>query len=84
MKKEVDLRYHPTQKPLELMRYLVRTYSNEGDIILDNCMGSRTTGVACKELGRKFIVIEKEESYYRIAEERISRVDNSGEMRDNL
>ena len=81
---EVDLRYHPTQKPLELMRYLVRTYSNEGDIILDSCMGSGTTGVVCKELGRKFIGIEKEESYYRIAEERISRVDNSGEMRGNL
>ncbi len=63
---------HPTQKPVELMEYLVRTYSNEGEVVLDNCMGSGTTGVACMNTGRIFIGIEKEENYYKIAEQRIS------------
>jgi len=63
--------FHPTQKPLALMEELVKTYSNEGDIVLDNCMGSGTTGVACMNLGRDFIGIEKEENYYLIARERI-------------
>lgn len=58
---------HPTQKPLELIEYLIKTYSNEGDIILDNCMGSGTTGVACKHLHRNFIGIEKDENYFKIA-----------------
>lgn len=63
---------HPTQKPVALMEYLIKTYSNEGDTILDNCMGSGTTGVACKNLGRKFIGIELDETYYQIACERIN------------
>lgn len=62
---------HPTQKPLALCEYLVRTYSNPGDLILDNCMGSGTTGVAAKRLGRNFIGIEKDKSYFDAAHDRI-------------
>ena len=58
---------HPTQKPLELMKYLISTYSNENDLVLDNTMGSGTTCLAAKELNRKFIGIEKEPKYYEIA-----------------
>ena len=61
----------PTQKPAALMEYLVRTYTNEGETVLDNCMGSGTTGVACKNTGRKFIGIERDPEYFRIAQERI-------------
>ena len=62
---------HPTQKPVALMEYLIRTYTNPGDTVLDNCMGSGTTGVACVRTGRKFIGIEKDEIYFKIAEKRI-------------
>lgn len=62
---------HPTQKPVELLEWLIKTYTNEGDLVLDNCMGSGTTGVACKNLNRNFIGIEKEEKYFDIAKERI-------------
>jgi len=62
---------HPTQKPLSLMKYLILTYSNERQIILDPFMGSGTTGVSCLELGRKFIGIEKNERYFDIACKRI-------------
>ncbi len=62
---------HPTQKPVALMEYLIRTYTNEGETILDNCMGSGTTGVACVNTGRDFIGIEKESNYYGIAKSRI-------------
>jgi site-specific DNA-methyltransferase (adenine-specific) len=62
---------HPTQKPLELMAYLIKTYTNEGDTVLDFTMGSGTTGVACKNLGRKFIGIEKDEEYFNVAKDRI-------------
>ena len=62
---------HPTQKPLSLLEYLVKTYTNEGDTVLDFTMGSGTTGVACKNLNRHFIGIELDENYYKIAEERI-------------
>ena len=62
---------HPTQKPIELLEWLVKTYSNENDIILDNCMGSGTTGLACKNLNRNFIGIEKDEKYFKMAEERL-------------
>ncbi len=71
---DVDLRYHPTQKPLDLMEYLVKTFSNEDDIVLDFTMGSGTTGVACKKLNRGFIGIEKDIVYYDIAKKRISEV----------
>lgn len=68
----IDIRYHPTQKPLKLMKYLVETYSNEGDLILDFTMGSGTTGVASKDLGRNFIGIEMDNTYFKIAEKRIN------------
>lgn len=64
-------RLHPTQKPISLMEYLVKTYTNQGDIVLDNCMGSGTTGIACKNLGRKFIGIEQQPNYFEIASKRI-------------
>ena len=67
---------HPTQKPIELMEWLVKTYSNEGDYILDNCMGSGSTGVACKQLNRGFIGIELDENYFNIAKKRIEGVIN--------
>ena len=63
---------HPTQKPLALLEYLVKTYSNEGDLVLDNCMGSGTTGVACKNLNRSFIGIELDSTYFNLASERIA------------
>ena len=65
---------HPTQKSVELCEWLIKTYTNEGDVVLDNCMGSGSTGVACANLGRSFIGIEKEQEYFNIAEERISSV----------
>jgi site-specific DNA-methyltransferase (adenine-specific) len=65
---------HPTQKPVALFEYLIKTYSNEGDLILDNCAGSGTTGVAAKNLKRNFILIEKEPKYVEIARERIKNM----------
>ena len=62
---------HPTQKPVALMEYLIKTYTNEGDTVLDFTMGSGTTGVACKNLGRGFIGVEKDEKYFNIAKERL-------------
>lgn len=64
---------HPTQKPVELLEYLIKTYTNENDIVLDNCMGSGSTGVACKNLNRSFIGIELDETYFNIAKERIDK-----------
>ena len=64
---------HPTQKPVALMEYLIKTYSNEGDVVLDFCVGSGTTGVAAKNLNRNFIGIEKDEGYFKIAQERIEK-----------
>jgi DNA modification methylase len=62
---------HATQKPVALFEYLIRTYTNEGDTVLDNCIGSGTTAIACINTGRNYIGIEKEDKYCRIAEERI-------------
>lgn len=62
---------HPTQKPVALMEYLIRTYTNEGDTVLDNTMGSGTTGVACQNTGRNFIGIEKDPDYFAIAKKRM-------------
>lgn len=62
---------HPTQKPVELCEYLIKTYSNKNDVVLDFTMGSGTTGVACKNLGRKFVGIELDPEYFKIAETRI-------------
>ena len=64
-------KFHPTQKPVELFEYLIKTYTNEGDLVLDNCMGSGTTGVACKNLNRSFIGIEMDDKYFEIAKKRI-------------
>ena len=62
---------HPTQKPVGLMEYLIKTYTNEGDIVLDNTMGSGTTGVACMNTNRDFIGIEMDQKYFNIAKDRI-------------
>jgi site-specific DNA-methyltransferase (adenine-specific) len=70
-KSEKDKGLHPTLKPVALMEYLVKTYTNEGDIVIDPFMGSGTTGVACAMHGRRFIGIEKEKQYFDIAAERI-------------
>lgn len=65
--------FHPTQKPVALCEYLIRTYTNEGETVLDNTMGSGTTGVACINTGRRFIGIEQEQKYFEIAQERIAQ-----------
>lgn len=67
--------FHPTQKPVALMEYLIKTYTNEGETVLDFTMGSGTTGVAAKNLGRHFIGIERDERYFEIARKRI--LDNN-------
>ena len=64
---------HPTQKPVELCEYLIKTYTNEGMTVLDNCMGSGTTGVACANTNRKFVGMEMNEGYFKVAEERIKQ-----------
>lgn len=64
---------HPTQKPVKLMEYLIRTYTNEGETVLDNCMGSGSTGVACINTNRNFIGIEKDDKYFEIAKNRIEQ-----------
>jgi DNA modification methylase len=64
-------RKHPTQKPTELLEYLIRIYTNEGEMVLDNCMGSGSTGIACINTKRNFIGIEKDDKYFEIAEKRI-------------
>jgi site-specific DNA-methyltransferase (adenine-specific) len=69
----IEVGLHPTQKPVALCEYLIRTYSNEGETVLDNCMGSGTTGVACLRTMRNFIGIEKEEKYFNIASDRIRK-----------
>ena len=70
--KDARNKIHPTQKPVALFEYLIKTYTNEGDLVLDNCMGSGTTGVACKNLNRNFIGIELDPKYFKIAEKRIN------------
>lgn len=64
-------RKHPTQKPVALLEYLIKTYTNENELVLDNCMGSGSTGVACVNTNRNFIGIELDEKYFNIAKERI-------------
>jgi len=63
---------HPTQKPVALFEYLIKTYTDEGDLVLDNCAGSGTTGVACKNLNRNYILIEKEQEYIDIINKRLN------------
>jgi site-specific DNA-methyltransferase (adenine-specific) len=74
--KSDNAKEHPTQKPVSLMEYLIKTYTNEGETVLDFTMGSGTTGVACKNLNRNFIGIEKDLDYFKIAEARINAVEN--------
>ena len=66
-----DKGFHPTQKPVALLEYLIRTYTNEGETVLDFTMGSGSTGVACVNTNRNFIGIELDEGYFQIAKERI-------------
>jgi site-specific DNA-methyltransferase (adenine-specific) len=72
---------HPTQKPVALMEYLIKTYTNEGDLVLDFAMGSGTTGVACMNLNRKFIGIELNEKYFNIALQRIEEARKNREKK---
>ena len=73
-------RVHPTQKPVALMEYLIRTYTHEGETVLDNCFGSGTTGVACVNAGRKFIGIERDPDYFSIACKRIEQAAKQGQL----
>ena len=67
-------RVHPTQKPVELFEYFIKTYTNEGETVLDNCMGSGTTAIACLNTNRNYIGFELSEEYCKIAEERIKKI----------
>lgn len=73
---------HPNEKPVELLEYFIKTYTKEGDVVLDNTMGSGSTGVACVNTNRNFIGIELDEKYYKIAEERINKAveENSSKL----
>ena len=72
---QTETGYHPTQKPVELVKYMIKTYTDEGDVVLDSCMGSGTTGVACRELNRNFIGIELDTVYFNISRWRIMQID---------
>ena len=74
-KQKVDGKLHPTQKPVALLEWLVKTYTNEGETVLDNCMGSGSTGVACVNTGRKFIGIELDQGYFNVARERLNKLE---------
>lgn len=78
-------RLHPTQKPVALLEYLIKTYTNEGDTVLDNCMGSGSTGVACVNTGRNFMGIELDEKYFDIAADRIREAigEHNAKVRDS-
>ena len=70
-------RLHPTQKPTDLLEYLIKTYTLENETVLDNCMGSGSTGVACINTKRNFIGIEKDDKYFEIAKDRIEKTKES-------
>ena len=74
---------HPTQKPVLLLENLINTFSNENDLIMDNCMGSGSTGVACSNTNRNFIGIESDKNYFNIAKDRIelSNANRKGEIK---
>ncbi len=74
---------HPTQKPLELMSYMIKTYTNIGDLVLDSCMGSGTTCVAAKMLGRQYIGIELDDKFYEIASKRIAETETPNDALRN-
>ena len=71
---------HPTQKPVSLCEYLIQTYTNEGDVVLDNCMGSGTTGIACLNTNRKFIGMELDDTYFEIAKKRIEEANSKSKI----
>ena len=75
---------HPTQKPVALMEYLIKTYTNEGETVLDFTMGSGTTGVACVNTGRNFIGIERVEEYFKITQDRINQAVVNINKQDSL
>lgn len=76
---------HPTQKPVELLEYLIKTYTNDGETVLDNCMGSGSTGVACIHTNRNFIGMELDENYFNIAKERIeSEINNIPYVKNDI
>ena len=75
---------HPNQKPIDLLEYLIKTYTNEGETVLDNCMGSGSTGVACVNTNRNFIGIELEEKYFKIAEKRIREAETEKTIGNNI
>jgi site-specific DNA-methyltransferase (adenine-specific) len=75
-KEHSSVRLHPTQKPVALFEYLIKTYTKKGDMVLDNCMGSGTTGVACKNLNRNFTGIEIDPAFFKIACERVQEAVN--------
>ena len=75
-------RFHPTEKPIELMEYLIKTYTNEGDTVLDFTMGSGSTGVACMNTNRKFIGIELDETYFNAASKRINETPFNGKSQE--
>nr|DAI16208.1 MAG TPA: adenine-specific methyltransferase [Caudoviricetes sp.] len=79
--KSKDKTIHPTQKPVALLEYLIKTYTNEGEIVLDNCMGSGSTGVACVNTNRKFIGIELDDKYFEISK---SRLNEAVEKKEEL
>ena len=74
--KQVFKSGHSTQKPVKLLEYLIQTYTQPGDLVLDNCMGSGSTGVACVNTGRDFIGIELDEIYFSTAQQRIMEAEN--------
>lgn len=76
-KAETDKNLHPTQKPVALLEYLIKTYTDSGDTVLDNCMGSGSTGVACANTNRRFIGIELDEDYFNLAKQRIDACVNT-------
>jgi len=67
---------HPTQKPIKLLEYLIKTYTNTEDIVLDNCMGTGSTGIACQNLNRNFIGIELDKSYFQKAKKELNKKIN--------
>lgn len=69
--RDIHNSFHPTQKPVALIRYLIRTYTNEGDLVLDNCSGSGTTAISCIKEKRNFICFEKDETYWKKSVERV-------------
>nr|DAJ98014.1 MAG TPA: adenine-specific methyltransferase [Caudoviricetes sp.] len=78
--RDVKNRYHPTQKPVALLEYLVKTYTNEGDVILDFTMGSGSTGVACLNLNRRFIGIELDKKYFNITKDRLETISRQRKL----